>query len=474
MRRHAVHCQVLLILIVFMMVWSDFPSLLSLRVYAAEREGPRDRTAHIDRAVEENRAGVVHIEVIRREDVAFPFWYYEMTQLLEKPPHLGQKTAWQNTGTGVLLDEQGHILTNYHIAGSAKEIQVFQRDGRIGRAVLVGADPKTDLAVIQILIRQPLRSLFFAHPNTVATGERVVTIGYGSRPKQIFDKGAIRKCPKQETPDIYTLHDLIQINIPVDSENTGGPLINLQGKVVGINSALMTRFSVLEGTGFAIPGHVAQRIARRLIENGTVERGWLGAAVHDVMPFAADAVGLQRPEGARITHVVKGGPADQAGLKPGDVVTRYDDQTVSSGKHLQRKVAQTPPGEKVSLTVFRNKNNQRLSVAIGNPNKIIRDPSFFVRSRLGVDVRPVTPKDADHYNLDTLMGVVIVGVSPSGPMDEVGFESKDVIVGVEGKAIRNPKDFTNEIVKLRGKKRVIMLGLDHRTGRKGFVQVRVP
>lgn len=457
-----------------MMAWIHMPALPPLTAHAIEKD-PSVLKAAADRVAEESSAAVVHIEVICREDVEFPFWCYEMTQLLEAPQKRTQKkTDWRNSGTGVLLDEQGHILTNYHIVGSATELQVSQKDGRKCRARLLGADPKTDLAVIQMLIPQALRPAVFADSDTADAGDRVVVIGYGNKPGQVVDRGIILKLPQAGNTDVYTLHDLIRTNIPVDSENTGGPVFNLQGEVLGVNSALMSRLSGLEDVGFAIPGNTAARIASILIENGEMDRGWLGVTVHDVTPYAEDAVNLQRPEGARITHLVKGGPADRAGLKPGDVVTAYGNESLSSGIQLQREVAATPPGKKVALTVFRNKKGRRLPVVIGNLKKTILDPSFYIMSHLGVAVRPVTSKEMEHYGLSSPQGVLVVGVYPSSPMDKVGIESTDVIMEVEGRPVRDPRQFMREIIRLRGKKQLIMLGLDHRTGRSGFVQVKLP
>ncbi len=236
----------------------------------------------------------------------------------------------------------------------------------------------------------------------------------------------------------------------------------------------MTRFRGSEGTGFAIPGNVAMRVARKLIKNGTIDRGWLGVTVQDLSAYEASSAGLESQVGALIARVVRGGPADRAGLKAGDVLTFYRDQEVLSAELLQREVAGSPVGEKVSLTVVRNKHTEGVSVVIGNAEEAIHDPAFFIRNRLGVDVRPVTSREADQYNLDSQQGVVIIGFYPRSPLGDVDFELNDMIMEVEGRPVKGLRYFMDQIISLRHRQRVIMLGLEHRTGRSGFAQVEVP
>ncbi len=476
MRRYVANYLCLIILNVFLIMASvELPASSRSIAHAMEEDKPYDLDEAVNRVVKEKGPAVVHIEVLRRKKSIFPFWFYEMAQLIgrhEKAPY--EKPNWQNRGTGVLIDEQGHILTNYHIVGEATDLQVLQTDSRRFPASLLGADPETDLAVIRLRVHQPVTYMTFGDSDKLRLGEPVVTIGYGTDRNRAVERGIITARPEPGITDFHALHDLIRVDIPVHPDNTGGPLFDLRGKIVGINSVLMTRFIGLEGTGFAIPGNVAIRVARKLIKNGTMDRGWLGVTVQDISPYKAGSVGLGREVGALVAHVVRGGPADRAGLKPGDVLTDYRDQEVMSAEHLQREVARSPIGEKVSLAVVRNKGRLRVSVVIGNLEEAIRDPAFFIRNRLGVDVRSVTPKEADQYGLDSRQGLVIIGFYPGSPLGDVGFELNDMIMEVEGRPVKGPTHFMDQIINLRQRQRVIMLGLDHRTGRSGFVQVEVP
>jgi serine protease Do len=341
-------------------------------------------------------------------------------------------------------------------------------------ARLRGEAPETDLAVIRLPVQEPITYMNFGDSDKVQEGDRVVSIGYGSERNQIVERGIIMSLSRSGGMDPYNLSDLIRFNLPVHPDNTGGPLCNLQGEIIGINSALMTRLSGVEGAGFAIPGNVAKRVAKKLIKNGRMNRGWLGITVQGVTLHTAGPGNPLKTQGVLVTHVVKGGPADRAGMKTGDVITFYGDRKVPSAERLRREVAGSPAGEKVSLTIVRNKHEVLLSVVIGNPEASIRDPAIFIRNRLGADVRPVTTREADQYDLNSGQGVVITELYPGSLLREAGFETNDIIIEVEGRPVKNLMHFMEQIVGPRHRRRVIMLGLDHRTGRIGFVQVEVP
>lgn len=477
MNWYAVNYFFLIVIMSVLMItaWVDFAASTPSIAYAMEKDKAYVLTEAVNRVIREDGPAVVHIEVIRREKPTFPFWFYEMTQLTERSEKSAHaKQYWQNRGTGVLIDEKGHILTNYHIVGEARELRVLQTNSRELPAIFLGADPKTDLAVIRVLVHQPITHVTFGDSDKTGIGDTVVTIGYGIDQNRIVTRGIITAKPKTGMTDLHSLHDLMRIDMHFHPGNTGGPLFNLNGEIVGIYSALLTRFSGLDGVGLAIPSSLARMIVKRLIENGKMERGWLGAVVQDITPYFASYAGLERPEGALVTQVVSGGPADRAGLKAGDVVTVYRDQKVLNGIQLQREVAGSKAGRRVSLTVVRNKKRQEISVVIGNPEETIRDPAFFIRNRLGVDVRPATSKDEERYGLDSIQGMVIVGLYPGSPLGGVGFELNDMIMEVEGHPVKGLKDFMDQIISLKRKQRVIMLGRDHRTGMTGFVQVVIP
>lgn len=463
-----------LCMVVLLLSGVDFPVFSSSMSHAMEEEDPFCPDEAVSRVIKGGPA-VVHIEVIHREITTFPSWFYKMApfiQGLEKSPY--EKANWQNRGTGVLIDNQGHILTNYHIAGGATKIQVLQADSRRFPARLRGEAPETDLAVIRLPVQQPITYMTFGDSDKVRKGDRVMSIGYGSEQNQIAERGIILSLSRSGRMDPHDPSDLIRFDIPVHPDNTGGPLCNLRGEIVGINSALMTRLSGVKGAGFAIPGNVAMRVAQKLIKNGTMNRGWLGVTVQAVALHPAGSDGPEKTQGALVTYVIRGGPADRAGMKTGDVITFFGDQEVRSAEHFRREVAESPAGEKVSLTIVRNKHEVILPVVIGNPEASIRDPAIFIRNRLGADVRPVTTREADQYDLDSRQGMVITELYPGSLLRDAGFELNDIIMEVEGRPVKDLKHFIEQIIGPGHKRRVIMLGLDHRTGRTGFIQVEIP
>ena len=202
--------------------------------------------------------------------------------------------------------------------------------------------------------------------------------------------------------------------------------------------------------------------------------GWLGVSVQDLTPDLAKSLGLKRPMGALIAHVVRGGPADKAGIKKGDVVTSYQGKEILDGANLQNEIATSLIGQEVQVTLFRNGKKQTLTVRVGNLQKMIKEQASSVKGRLGVDVRPVTSKEIEGYGLNSQTGVVVIWVHPDSPLAGIGFEVNDMILEINFQPIDGLEVFVDLVSALRPEQRIILLGLDHRTGQTGYVQVMVP
>jgi len=216
--------------------------------------------------------------------------------------------------------------------------------------------------------------------------------------------------------------------------------------------------------------------ARANETNGPVDlgSGWLGVNIQDLSPDLAKSFGLKKPMGALIAHVVRGGPAEKAGIKTGDVVTGYGDKEILDGANLQNEVAASPIGQEVKVTLFRNGKKQTLTVKVGNPQETIKKQASSVKGRLGVDVRPVTPEEVKRYALDSHQGVVLIWVHPDSPLAGIGFDVNDMILEINGQSINGLELFVDLVSDLRPQQRIILLGLDHQSGRIGYVQVMVP
>jgi len=202
--------------------------------------------------------------------------------------------------------------------------------------------------------------------------------------------------------------------------------------------------------------------------------GWLGVTVQDLAPDLATSLGLNKPMGALIAHVVRGGPADKAGIKMGDVVTGYRGKEILDGANLQNEVATTPIGQEVKVTFFRNGKKHTLTVRVGNLQEMIKEQASSIKGRLGIDVRPVTSKEVEGYGLNSQHGVVVIWMHPDSPLAGIGFEVNDMILEINGQLIDGLEGFVDLVSALRPQQRIILLGLDHRSGRIGYVQVMVP
>jgi serine protease Do len=419
---------------------------------------------------------VVHIEVTQRSEVNNPMLPFENDPFFHfffngpRMPHKF-KQEMKGIGSGILMDAQGHILTNNHVAGGASDIQVTLADGRQFPAKVVGTDSKTDLAVIKIQDSDRLPYLAFGDSDQVGVGEWVVAIGAPRGLDQTVTQGIISAKHRTGISDPTSYQDFLQTDAPINPGNSGGPLLNLKGEVIGINAAIATDSGGSEGIGFAIPSNMATRIASTLIASGKVERGWLGVSISDLKPDAAKSVGLPSPKGALVADVAKGGPAAVAGLKLGDVVLSYQDQPVADSSALRNAVADTPSGKQAKMTIWRDKKKQELVVKIGSTEDAVKVLSASVDDRLGVTVRPITPKEDEKYGIDPGEGVALSTVNPKGLFGQAGLEPKDFVLQVNGQAIKGVDGFAELLSSLPAKQPLVVLALDHRSGQSGYVQM---
>src|SRR5271157_219594 len=263
---------------------------------------------------------VAHIEVTERQEVANPFLPFEGDPFFRyffgnpKMPKKFKREV-KGLGTGMIIDARGHILTNYHVAGGATKIEVVLANGKHYQAKLVGGDPKTDLAVIEIPAKEQLPFVTFGDSDKVEVGEWVVAIGHPRGLDQTVTQGIISAKHRRGITDPTSYQDFLQTDAPINPGNSGGPLLNLRGEVIGVNAAIASESGGSEGIGFAIPSNIAQHISKLLIAHGKIERGWLGVGVQDLTQDLAKSAGVEALKGAYIAEVVKEGPAGKAGMK---------------------------------------------------------------------------------------------------------------------------------------------------------------
>jgi len=309
--------------------------------------------------------------------------------------------------------------------------------------------------------------------DAVQVGQWVVAIGHPRGLDQTVTHGIISAKHRQGITDPMNYQDFLQTDAAINPGNSGGPLLDLNARVIGVNSMIASVSGGSEGIGFAIPSNMAKRVAQQLMEQGKVVRGWLGVNAQELTPELAKALGVEAAQGALVADVIKGGPADRAGLMRGDVVTAYDGKAVTTAADLRNRSAATAPGQEVHLTLSRKGKSLELAVTMGDLEGATRLLAAAVKGRLGVSVRDVEPEESSRYGLEPGLGAAVVSLEPKGPLAAVGFEVDDLILEINGEPVHGVEGFVELSETLQSGQKTAVLGLDHRTGNTGYVQVTV-
>jgi serine protease Do len=422
---------------------------------------------------------VVHIEVTQRQEVNNPllpfendpFFHYFFNAPRKMPKKF--KREMKGLGSGMIMDPDGHILTNNHVVAGANEIEVLLADGNRYKAKLVGADPKTDLAVIQIKADGKLPHVVFGDSDKMEVGNWVIAIGHPRGLDQTVTQGIISAKHRRGILDPSSYQDYLQTDAAINPGNSGGPLLNLEGQVIGVNAAIVSESGGFEGIGFAIPSNMAVYISKALIAHGKVERGWLGISIQELTPDLIKAMKLDISKGALIADVLKGGPADSAGIQKGDVVTAYQGKEIPNGSALQNEVANTAIGKEVMVTVYRSGKTQDLKVKIENLEDSVKKIAISLKGRLGVTVRPVTAKETQQYGLEQGQGVAVASLQAGGSLAKSGFEVGDIILAIDDQPVKDEQSFVNLLETLKPRQTVQIYAIDHNSGQTAQVQVKV-
>ena len=372
------------------------------------------------------------------------------------PKHKRERFFLQRgLGSGVIVDaKNGYILTNYHVVGGADEVEVILPDGRKFDTEWIRGDPQTDVAVVKIkakrLIAAPL-----GDSDKMQVGDWVLAIGAPEGLPQTVTAGIISA--KGRKTGIRSYENFIQTDAAINHGNSGGPLVNLRGEVIGINTAIVTRSGANEGIGLAIPSNMAKEVMQQLIEKGKVVRGFLGVTIQDVDEELAKSFNLPDTHGALVTRVLKGSPADKAGIKEEDFIVEVDGKKVKDVDDLRIKVARLTPGSKVKIKVYRNGKPKIITVKIGTqPADMV---SLFRKGHekvspkeYGIEVQTLTSELAAQYGYDEdTKGVLILSVAPDSDAAEKGITPGLVIDRVNGKSISDVDDFAAAIAAAKGK-----------------------
>ena len=394
-----------------------------------------------------------------------------------QPPQ-GRRRA-TSLGSGFIIDPDGYVVTNNHVIQEADEITVITHDNRRLEATLVGRDPKTDLAVLKVEAGGELPSVRFGDSDATRVGDWIIAIGNPFGLGGTVTAGIISARGRDINAGPYD--DFLQTDASINRGNSGGPMFNTNGEVIGINTAIFSPTGSSVGIGFAIPSATAEPVIDQLLDSGEVRRGWLGVHIQTVTEELAETLGLGRPRGALVASVIEGGPAEQAGVKAGDVIVEFADREVEEMRRLPRIVAETPVGRDVAVVVWRDRGETRLSVAVGE----LKAEETVVASRtesgetankdIGLSLSEVTPALRERFELEEdAKGVVITDVDESGPAADKDLRPGDVIVEVSQEEVASPRDLAAKVEKARsaGQKSVLLL-VESKRGGLRFVALRI-
>ena len=351
----------------------------------------------------------------------------------------------QGMGSGFVVGADGVILTNAHVVEGADEVRVKLTDRREFKGKVVGIDKQTDIAVVRIDAKG-LQTVKFGDPSKIRVGEWVLAIGSPFGFENSVTAGIVSATSRSLPEGTYV--PFIQTDAAVNPGNSGGPLFNLRGEVIGINSAIYSRTGGYMGLAFAIPIDVAKSVEEQLVKTGKVERGRVGVGIQEVSASLARSFGLDRPRGALVSTVEPGGPADKAGLKPGDVILSFGGKPIERSSELPPMVAAIKPGTKAEMEIWRGGKKQTLGLVVGElQNEQVasaRQPSTE-HGKLGLAVRPL--KAEEKKELGVSSGLIVE--EASGPAARAGIRPGDVITSVNGAPVKSVDDLRKLVSKAK-------------------------
>mgnify|MGYP002628655146 CR=1 FL=1 len=417
---------------------------------------------------------VVHIEVTAKAGAA------EAPSVEDLPPGMrefferffgdrmpqgapGPQRPRTGLGSGFIIDAEGHVVTNNHVVAGAEKIIVTLQDGEKLNATLVGADSRSDLALLKVERRKPFPYVAFGDSDKAEVGDWIVAVGNPFGLDHTVTTGIISARGRSIGAGPYD--DFLQIDAPINKGNSGGPAFSLEGKVIGVNTAIFSPTGGSVGIGFAIPSNLAKSVIAQLKAGQTVQRGWLGVSIQGVSSDIAAGVGLDKAEGAIVSHVASGGPAEAAGLKVGDVILAVDDERIDEMPKLPRVIAGITPGDTAQLLIWRDNKEKTLRVKLGTlPDEATlaatAQPDAANAGALGLTLAPLdaAARRAAGVSADT-SGVLIAALADDSPLREKGVAPGAVLLAVAGDPVSDPSDAADKIrmAKEAGRSAVLLL-----------------
>ena len=448
-----------------------------------------DVSKGFSRLAEKSMPSVVNISattVVETRSQPFPFQFPPGSPFEEffkdfdqnRGPQKRRSTA---LGSGFVIKDNGTVITNNHVIQNAEGIFVKFTDGKEYEAKLIGTDPVSDIAVLKIQSNKKFPSVKFADSDKAKVGDWVLAIGNPFGLGGTVTQGIISAINRDINMGRYD--NFIQTDASINQGNSGGPLFNMDGEVLGINTAIFSNSGGSVGIGFAIPANFAKNVIDQLIKYGETKRGWLGVRIQTVSKEIADSLGLNETIGALVTDVNKNSPADKAGLQQGDIITEFNGQKVKTMRDLPRLVGEAEVGKPAKLKIWRKKRFITKTVVLGRledtaefkPKKIPTKSKEQTLKILGIDIRNINDDDAKNRSkLIDKSGVIIKKIDPNGAMSLLAVRPGDAIVALQNTPIKNARDFEKKLKKLisSGSKSILLTVVDLQNSRR-YIGVKI-
>jgi serine protease Do len=361
------------------------------------------------------------------------------------------------SGSGVIVDKQGLIVTNNHVVGDAKEVEVRLSNKSKFTGQVVGRDPDTDLAIIKITPDQDLPTVPFGDSSKVRVGQWVMAVGNPFALDRTVTLGVVSGL-ERDAVRLSRYEAFIQTDASINPGNSGGPLFNIKGEVIGINTAII---NFAQGIGFAIPSNMVQQVVDQLRSRGKVVRGWLGVGIQEVTTELAAKFGIKETDGVLVNDVFENEPAARAGLKPGDIISKVDKRRVETPTGLSRIVAGLAPGSKVEVEIIRNGDRRQLVVDLGERKEdavvaAIPSPAPMPEVKLGLNVQDLTPDLAEKFKIKDQKGVLISKVEAGSTAHEQGLREGDLIKEVNRQTVTNADEFKTAVAQIKKGESVLL------------------
>lgn len=390
----------------------------------------------------------------------------------------GEKLPQKSSlGSGFILTEDGYVITNYHVIAEADQVTVTLNDDKDFVAKIVGVDKKTDIALLKIESKEKLKPVELGDSNEARVGDDIITIGNPFGLGGTVTKGIISARSRNINAGVFD--DFIQTDAAINMGNSGGPMFNLRGQVIGINTLIASPSKGSVGIGFAIPINMVKSIVEQLKSHGSITRGWIGVTISILDKDFADTLKLEENKGVVVAEVEENSPAARAGITEGDIILSFNDQEITLKNSLPKMVMQSPIDSEAVLIVIRNNKKQKIKVKIAGLNdqkdsEIEQETTKSNDFNLGFDVANIAAEDRQKHNISSkVKGVIIKNVVRNSHAYRIKLREGDIIVNVNNMQIKDHKHFVEIIEAAKKDKARLIVILIHRDGKNGYVKLPI-